>query len=236
VRSETAEFFTIPDNSAMNMPLTPAAGSRRQTHLLIPFAALAVLALAACASGSSAGWTYAPPVATATAAAGSPGASESPGGSGSPGASESPSGSVAPTASPSGGSSSPGASGGAESPAASEAASPGASGGAGEVIELEETADLHITQNRAPVQSIAVTPGETVTFKVTNTAGFDHDFFIGPPDKLSANDVEGLEGIPTFTSGTQEFTFTIPSEVTNLEFACTLPGHYPSMHGSFTKP
>ncbi len=102
------------------------------------------------------------------------------------------------------------------------------------MIELEETADLHITQNGSPVQSIAVTPGETVTFKITNTAGFDHDFFIGPPDKLSGNDVTGLQGIPAFDSGTQELTYTVPADVTNLEFACTLPGHYPSMHGSLT--
>jgi hypothetical protein len=70
---------------------------------------------------------------------------------------------------------------------------------------------------------------------VTNTAGFDHDFFIGPPDKLSGNNTEGLQGIGAFSSGTQELTFTIPSEVSNLEFACTLPGHYPSMHGTFSK-
>ena len=73
-----------------------------------------------------------------------------------------------------------------------------------------------------------------MTFKITNTAGFSHDFYIGPPDKLSGNDVTGLQGIPAFDSGTQELTYTVPADVTNLEFACTLPGHYPSMHGSLT--
>jgi uncharacterized cupredoxin-like copper-binding protein len=197
------------------MPLPSAAGPRRRAHLLIPLAAIAVLVLGACASGSTAGWTYAPAVATPTAAAGSPGASGSPGESVAPSASVAPS--TASSAAPSGGSS-----------------SPGASGGTGQTIELEETADLHITQNGSPVQSIAVTPGETVTFKITNSAGFSHDFFIGPPDQLSGNNTAGLPGIPEFSSGTQEFTYTVPADVSNLEFGCTLPGHYPSMHGTLT--
>ena len=41
-----------------------------------------------------------------------------------------------------------------------------------------------------------------------------------------------LPGIPTFASGTQELTYTF--ETTDpLQFACTLPGHYGSMHGDF---
>ncbi len=75
--------------------------------------------------------------------------------------------------------------------------------------------------------------GETVTFKVTNTAGFDHNFYLGPADALSANNPKpDLPGIPTFSSGTKEVTYTFES-TDPLQFACTLPGHYGSMHGDF---
>jgi uncharacterized cupredoxin-like copper-binding protein len=101
------------------------------------------------------------------------------------------------------------------------------------VIELEETADLRIVQNGQSVTQLTVREGETITFRITNTAGYDHNFYIGPPEQLSTNNTAGLSGIPAFTSGTQEFQYTVTAETANLEFACTLPGHYPSMHGTF---
>ncbi len=102
------------------------------------------------------------------------------------------------------------------------------------VIELNETGTLQITDPAGTkVASIPVVAGETVTFRVTNTAGFDHNFYIGPADALSANNpAPDLPGIPTFSSGTKEVTYTF--ETTDaLQFACTLPGHYGSMHGDF---
>jgi mono/diheme cytochrome c family protein/uncharacterized cupredoxin-like copper-binding protein len=103
------------------------------------------------------------------------------------------------------------------------------------VIELDETASLQITDPAGTrVTSIPVVAGETVTFKVTNTANFDHNFYIGSADALSANNpAPDLPGIATFKTGTQEVTYTF--ETTDaLQFACTLPGHYASMHGDLT--
>ena len=130
-------------------------------------------------------------------------------------ASSAPSGSGAPSASP------------------AAVASPGTAENP-RVIAVVETTDVRITDpNGAPVSQIAVVPGETVQFQVTNNAGFDHDFYVGPPDKLQANDTAGLPGVPIFQTGTQNATWTVPTDVTGLQFACTVPGHYGTMHGDF---
>jgi mono/diheme cytochrome c family protein len=100
------------------------------------------------------------------------------------------------------------------------------------VIELTETADLHITDaNGTPLSQIALVPGETVEFKVTNTAGFVHDLYIGTADQLQNTGNTSLPGLPEFSTGTQTFTYTVPASLDNLQFACTVPGHYDSMHG-----
>jgi hypothetical protein len=134
----------------------------------------------------------------------------------------------------------PGASASAEasgSPAASGtptvSGSPGTSGSpAGNVIELEETANLQILQAGQPVTVLSFTVGQTYTFHINNSAGFDHDFYLGPPDKLQANTVDGLPGVPVNTQGTQEFTWTASADAQGWEFACTVPGHYTNMHGT----
>ena len=100
------------------------------------------------------------------------------------------------------------------------------------VIQVTETGSLSITDaSGAPVTQIAVVPGETIQFQVTNSAGFDHDFYVGSADKLQGNAVDGLAGLPVFSTGTQNFTWTVPSDASGLQFACTLPGHYATMHG-----
>jgi hypothetical protein len=96
------------------------------------------------------------------------------------------------------------------------------------------TGDLHITDaSGAALAQIAVVPGETIQFDVTNSAGFDHDFYIGAADVLEGNATTGLAGVPVFSTGTQSFTWTVPSDPSGLQFACTLIGHYQSMHGDF---
>jgi len=201
------------------------------TALKPALGALAVLAIvAACSSGGSPTWTYAPPTPSPTP--------------GPPTEAPSPGASSGMSAMPSMPSSSPGSSTGPEastpvgSPEASSAAeSPGASGGTvptGQVIELELTGSLQIHQAGQQVSELAVKAGETVHFKITNSAGFDHDFYIGTPDQLSQNQVSGLPGIPTFQSGTQEFDYTVTADTANLQWGCSLPGHYPLMHGTFT--
>ena len=99
------------------------------------------------------------------------------------------------------------------------------------VIDLELTADLKIMQNGQQVSTIPVVQGETYTFRVNNTAGFDHDFLIGSDADLSAG-AAGLPGIPAWSSGSREFQYTIDGPGP-LAFGCTIPGHYAQMKGTF---
>jgi hypothetical protein len=108
--------------------------------------------------------------------------------------------------------------------------------GSGHVIQLDETADLKITDpSGTVVSSITVQQGQTYTFQITNTAGFAHDFYIGSPADLGAANTANLTGVGQFISGTQSFTYTFASSGP-LGFGCTLPGHYASMHGLFVIP
>jgi len=198
-----------------------------------------LLLLTACSSGTTVStWTIAPVLPTPT-----------PGPQASGTASAMPSGMVMPSAGASSGApASPAASSGATaapgSPAASSGAtavpgSPGASAqvspAAGETINLQLTGSLSITDaSGTAVTNLNVKMGETVHFVVDNTAGFLHDFFIGPPDALAQNQIGGLPGIPQWTSGVQEFDYVVTADTAKMEFACSLPGHYPLMHGTFT--
>jgi nitrite reductase (NO-forming) len=139
--------------------------------------------------------------------------------------------------------------GGSPAPAATPATAPSAApaapsdptpvpsavaGTASRAIELDETGALQITQDGQPVSDLQVKEGETIHFRITNSAGFDHDFYIGTADQLSEGQVAGLPGVPTFQSGTQEFDYTVTAATAGLEFGCTVPGHYQLMHGTFT--
>jgi mono/diheme cytochrome c family protein/uncharacterized cupredoxin-like copper-binding protein len=102
------------------------------------------------------------------------------------------------------------------------------------VIKLDETAQLQITDDAGKqITVIPVKAGETVTFEVTNTAGFDHNFYIGAQDALQAGSVAGLQGIPTFSSGTMKLTWLVPQSGAGLQYGCVIPGHYTTMHGEF---
>jgi hypothetical protein len=101
------------------------------------------------------------------------------------------------------------------------------------LFDLEETADLRILQGGAQVTQLDVTAGQTYTFRITNTAGFEHNFYIGPAEALEANQTEGLVGVGSFTEGTREFQFRFSDPSVQLQFACTVPGHYQLMHGDF---
>ena len=81
---------------------------------------------------------------------------------------------------------------------------------------------------------LTVKEGETIHFRISNSAGFDHDFYIGTADQLSQGQVDGLPGVPAFASGTQEFDYTVTAATAGLQFGCTVPGHYQLMHGTFT--
>jgi uncharacterized cupredoxin-like copper-binding protein len=101
-------------------------------------------------------------------------------------------------------------------------------------IAVDLTGSLTITDpDGTKLESITVKAGETVEFQVTNTAGFGHNFWIGPEEELSTTtgNLTDAPGVPEFADGTQTFTWTVPDGATGLQFACTVPGHYGTMHG-----
>lgn len=113
------------------------------------------------------------------------------------------------------------------------AGTPDASAGAVRTIELALTSSLQIQQDGMQVTELEVREGETIRFVIDNTAGFTHDFWIGPADQLSAGTVDGLPGLEAWESGVMEFEYQVTAETDGLEFACTVPGHYQTMHGTF---
>ncbi|MET0771835.1 MAG: hypothetical protein ABWZ82_02025 [Candidatus Limnocylindrales bacterium] len=113
------------------------------------------------------------------------------------------------------------------------AGSPDASAGAARTIELDLTANLQIQQDGTQVTELQVQEGETIHFVLDNTANFTHDFFIGPADALSGGTTDGLPGVEAWDSGVQELDYVVTADTAQLQFACTVPGHYQSMHGSF---
>jgi mono/diheme cytochrome c family protein len=99
------------------------------------------------------------------------------------------------------------------------------------VIKLQATADLHFRDEAGNVVSqIDAIEGESVQFEIDNTAGFDHNFYIGSADQLGVPNGTTETGIPTWQSGVQTVTWTATAD--GLQFACTVPGHASTMHGS----
>ena len=91
---------------------------------------------------------------------------------------------------------------------------------------------MQIKQAGQRVTELQVRRGQTYTFRITNTSNFPHNFYIGTEQDLRANNRPNLMGIPDFSSGTQEFQYTF-TESGALQFACIVPGHYTTMHGTF---
>jgi len=89
-----------------------------------------------------------------------------------------------------------------------------------------------VDENGAQLTEIDVVAGETVEFVVDNTAGFGHNFYIGPADVLSVPNAETPVGIPTWQGGVETVTWTAEAGDVPLQFACTVPGHYMTMHGN----
>jgi mono/diheme cytochrome c family protein len=103
------------------------------------------------------------------------------------------------------------------------------------LVEIEGTGQVSWVdpETQEKVTSISVVAGETVTFNVINNSGLDHNFHIAGATELETAPRENdLPGTPTFKEGTQEVTYTFESDA-ELQFACTVEGHYPSMHGDF---
>ena len=199
---------------------------------LVMAALVALFVVAACAGQSGARWTFAP-VAVASPASGeasttgeaAAGATSEPAAASAaaePGAAESMAPMAAESAAPAAGSAAPGG-------------EPVAPSGEARVIDLVATGALQFTDPAGTqVRDIPVTPGETITFRVDNTAGFDHNFYIGTDEQLIVPAGTTDVGIATWQTGVQELTWVVPADITGLKFGCTVPGHYALMQGTFS--
>jgi len=111
---------------------------------------------------------------------------------------------------------------------------PGEHTGSSRVIEIEATGALQFTDGGGNLlEEIAVTPGETVLFRVDNSAHFEHNFYIGPEEELEVPAGATDTGIAMWTEGVRELEWNVPDDVSELMFGCTVPGHFVPMHGVF---
>jgi hypothetical protein len=100
------------------------------------------------------------------------------------------------------------------------------------LVEFQADASLRFTDTDGnPVSAISVVPGATLLIRVDNTTGFEHSFFIGTEEQLSEPGATTDVGISPWTSGVRELTWTVPEDPGGLMFGCTVPGHFPTMHG-----
>ena len=108
-----------------------------------------------------------------------------------------------------------------------------AANGEPRVIELEADAAIRFLQDGEQIRELEVTPGETVLFRVDNTAGFPHNLYIGSDEELRVMGGVTDVGIPDWNLGVQELEWVVPEDLTDIRFACTVPGHYFTMQGDF---
>jgi len=98
-------------------------------------------------------------------------------------------------------------------------------------IFIEATSSIQfVDENGNQLTQIDAVEGETIEFVIDNTAGFDHNFYIGPQDVLSQPSATTPLGIPTWQIGVETLTWTVEPGDQPLQFACTVPGHYPTMN------
>lgn len=90
--------------------------------------------------------------------------------------------------------------------------------------------------------TVAVRPGETVRFVLTNSGTVTHEFQVGPGDKVAADLVDGVivqESDSMDAGSTHALVYTFaagaPTADAPYAFACHEPGHYQAgMKGIFT--
>ena len=134
----------------------------------------------------------------------------------------------------------------------------GACGGGGsssygepaEASDADRTVEIEALDELAfDPDSVAVAPGEVVTFEVTNVGEIEHEFVLGPEQVQSEAEAamteeggghggHGDEGnaIVVAPGETAELTWRFPEEeVGDIIYGCHLPGHYAGgMRGEIT--
>jgi mono/diheme cytochrome c family protein len=84
------------------------------------------------------------------------------------------------------------------------------------------------------VTGITVVQGETIEFVIINDSPIPHNFHIESRDALAAApESVDYPGVDTFTNDTRTFVHTFDEIPDEPQFACTVLGHYQTMHGDF---
>jgi uncharacterized cupredoxin-like copper-binding protein len=98
------------------------------------------------------------------------------------------------------------------------------------LVKIEETAALRMVP-----ASVDVTAGAKVCFEVTNSAGFAHNFWVGPASDIEARTKSAaVVGTSDFSTGTQMVEWTATGSGP-FEYACWIPGHLEAgMKGAVT--
>lgn len=115
--------------------------------------------------------------------------------------------------------------------------------------QAERTVEVNqLPEKKFDPASVSVKRGETVTFRVTNTADEMHEFVLGD-EKTQEDHDEEMAGMPmesmkmadisnriTMEPGeTKEITWKFPDKETTVLYGCHMPGHYAAgMKGTIT--
>lgn len=106
--------------------------------------------------------------------------------------------------------------------------------------KAERTIDIRqLDEKKFDPSTVTVKKGETVTFRVTNTADEMHEFVLGDEDTQKDHDKQ-MAGMPmesmkmadvanriTMEPGeTKELTWKFPDKATTVIYGCHMPGHY----------
>jgi uncharacterized cupredoxin-like copper-binding protein len=94
--------------------------------------------------------------------------------------------------------------------------------------------------------TIDVSPGEVVTFRVTNPGELEHEFVLGPEEVQSEAEADAAHGghaehedagnaVVVAPGETAELTWRFADDVSGMLYGCHLPGHYAGgMRGEVT--
>lgn len=83
-----------------------------------------------------------------------------------------------------------------------------------------------------PITELEVRAGIPYVFEVENLGQRQHNFWIGAAEDLAGQDYDRLTGTHLWSEGRRSIVYTFePGE--QVQWACTLAGHYGLMHGDF---
>ena len=103
------------------------------------------------------------------------------------------------------------------------------------VIELiADEALRFVDRDGVQVNSVPVTPGERILFRIQNPGGILQNFYIGTAEELSEPGATSDIGVPDWKAGLRAVEWTVPEDISDLIFAATIAGHFDTMQGTFT--